>query len=172
MKRTGLNTRKLFLLVLMVISAITVNAQEKKLTKEEKKAKRKQEIEASFMSLDSLLQSRRFVLVAEFLQLRTGERVNVNSQINFVKVNIDKATLQVGGGSGMGYNGLGGVTAEGEISSWKLEKTEKNHSFTLRFSISSIVGHYDILIVIPAQNYASATVTGLGPGTMTCVGHL
>ena len=163
-----------FLSGLLIISLIslTCNAQEKKLTREEKRDLRKREAESRFASLDSLIRSGRFVLQADFLQGRSGERINVNSTINFVRVNLGKGTLQVGTVSGMGYNGVGGVTAEGDIRSWKEDVNSKNRSITVRFTIESTLGHYDILLIASPDNLSTATVTGLSSGMLSWSGRI
>jgi hypothetical protein len=158
--------------ILMLIPSSSLYAQDKNLTKEEKKQLRIREREAAFKTLDSLISTRRFVLEAQFLQARSGERENVNSTINYIKVDLGKSTLQVGSNMGMGGNGLGGVTAEGEITNWNQEKNVKNHSVVVRFSISSAIGHFDILLNASSGNYTSALVTGTRSGQLTWTGNL
>jgi hypothetical protein len=43
-----------------------------------------------------------FLLAADFLQGRSGERITVNSTLNFVKVTGKTGILQVGSNSGRG----------------------------------------------------------------------
>jgi len=147
-------------------------SQETKLTKEQKKELRKQEREESFRAIDSLITSRLFVLEADFLQGKLGERVFVNSTLNFVRVVFNDGTLQVGNITGAGFNGVGGVTAQGEIRSWQMVRNMKNRTITVRFTIDSAIGHYDILLIASGDNPASATITGLGPGQLTWIGKL
>ena len=168
----GKQIMRLFLVSGLILITYFSYGQEAKLTKEQKKEIRKKELEARYTTLDSLLASRRFVLAADFLQGRSGERIIVTSTLNFVKVNGETGTLQVGANSGIGYNGLGGVTAEGSIAGWVLEKNSRNHTISVRFNISSAIGHYDVLMIVSASNSTSATISGLSAGSLTWTGHL
>ncbi len=172
MKKSDKNIALAFLVTGLILTTYFGYGQVVKLTKEQKKEIRKKELEARYASLDSLLASRRFVLAADFLNGRTGERVIVNPSLNFVKVNGETGILQIGSNSGIGYNGLGGVTAEGSIAAWVLEKNDKNHTFSVRFNLSSAIGHYDVLMIVSASNNTSATITGLSAGSLTWTGHL
>lgn len=172
MKTWGKNITRLLVATGFIWISLISYGQEVKLTKEQKKELRKKELDASYISLDSLVNSRMFVLAADFLQGRSGERVTVNSTLNFIKVTGETGILQVGSNSGMGYNGLGGVTAEGSIGNWQLDKNDKNRTISLRFGLSSPIGHYDVLVTVSASNNTSATITGMSSGRLTWTGHL
>lgn len=153
---------------------ISVNgfSQEANLTRQERKELRKAELQANFHILDSLFQSKSFVLEADFLQTKYGDQIPVSSMLNFIMVNSTSGVLQTGNNSAIGYNGLGGVTAEGSIGKWQLDRDYKNLNFTLRFSILTDIGSYDVLMTVNAGNYARATITGLWPGKLIYNGHL
>jgi hypothetical protein len=156
----------------LILNTFSVSSQEKEMTRMERKEMKKAQMEASFNALDSLLSSRRFVLVADFLESKYGDRIPVVQTINFIKVDETRGVLQTGSPTSMGYNGVGGVTAEGPLGDYKITKNYKSHSYTLRFSISTQVGHYDVLLTVNAANNASATITGTTPGKLTWQGHL
>ncbi|MFN8239747.1 MAG: hypothetical protein U0X39_03240 [Bacteroidales bacterium] len=40
------------------------------------------------------------------------------------------------------------------------------------FNVTTQIGHYDILMLVSAGNKATATITGLTPGSLTWEGHL
>jgi hypothetical protein len=172
MKKRGIFLATIFLVSGLLWITFNVYGQEVKLTKEQKKELRKKQLEATYNTLDSLLNSRRFVLGADYLSGRSGERIVVNSSLNFVKVDGESGILQIGANSGLGYNGVGGVTAEGSIASWQLDKNDKKHTFSLRFGISSPLGHYDVLMNVSASNNTTATITGLSSGSLTWTGHI
>ena len=156
----------------LILTTFSVSAQEKEMSRLEKKEFRKAQLMANFNALDSVLNSRRFVLVADFLQNRYGDRISVVQTINFIKVNETIGTLQTGSATYIGYNGIGGVTAEGTIGDFKMTKNFKSHSYTVRFSISTQIGHYDVLMTVNAANNASATISGTTPGKLTWQGHI
>jgi len=152
--------------------SLVSNSQEAKLSRQERKEVRKTQMTANFYILDSLLKSKSFVLEADYLQNRYGDRIPVVSDLNFIRVNVSDGVLQTGSNFGMGYNGVGGVTAEGTIGSWKISKDSKKLIYTLQFSLLTQIGHYDIFMTVNADNHASATITGLGPGRLTWDGRL
>lgn len=127
---------------------------------------------ANFSILDSLLDAKSFVLEADYLRNGYGERVNVLSNLNFIKVDELHGILQTGSNFTTGYNGVGGVTAEGSIAKWKIYKDFKNLSHSLQFSLLTNIGHYDIFMTVTSDNNATATITGLQPGKLTWEGHI
>ncbi len=148
------------------------NSQEVKVTRQERKEARKAVLNANFNVLDSLFETKSFVLEANYLENKYGDQVPVSSMVNFIMVNSTNGVLQTGNSSAIGYNGVGGVTAEGTIGSWKLNKDYKNLNFTLRFSILTDIGAYDVFLTVNADNRARATITGLWPGKLIYNGYL
>ena len=172
MKTMKLNWAGLFLVLGLLLISSYADAQDVKLTRKERKEVIKAQRNANFHILDSLLNERNFVLEAEFLQDKYGMRLPVTSNVNFIKVNQSNSVLQTGTATGFGYNGVGGVTAEGMINSWTIQKNVKDLSYTLSFTVMTQIGTYDVFLTVNSDNNASATVTGLWPGKLTWVGHL
>lgn len=172
MKTRNANILNLFLILGFLLISVDGNSQDNKLSRQERKEVRKAQLNANFNILDSLLSSQSFVLEADYLQNRYGERVFVTPTLNFIKVDKERGILQTGSIFSMGYNGVGGVTAQGRIGSWKVDKDAKKQSYRVRFSILTNIGNYDIFMVVTADNYAMATISGLGPGELTWKGHL
>lgn len=172
MKTGKIYSGSLFLAAGLILSTLSVSSQEKEMERLERKEFKKAQMEASFRALDSLLTSRRFVLVADYLQTRYGDRIPVPQTINFIKVNEEAGVIQTGSSTAIGYNGIGGVTAEGTLGEYKMTKNFKNRTYTVRFSISTQIGFYDVLMTVNAANNASATITGTYPGKLTWSGHL
>jgi hypothetical protein len=148
------------------------HAQGSKLTRQEKKDARRAIMNANFYILDSLFQARSFVLEADFLMDKYGQRVSVVSTVNFIKVDESKGILQTGSSSIYGYNGVGGVTAEGNVGSWDVHKDFKRLTYLVKFNLMTNVGVFDVAMNVTSDNYASATITGLGPGRLTWQGHI
>lgn len=159
--------------------AIGIPAQEIKtdtLSKKEARALKKQLKEAElieqFDSLAELLNSRQFVLEANFLDNLKGRRAYVVSNLNFIKVDTTYSVIQIGSNRGIGYNGVGGVTAEGNISRWKLSSDEKKKSFYLEMSVVTNIGIYDVFMDIFVDGEASAVISGLRPGRLQYDGRI
>ena len=162
MKANILKTgRYLFLLAALFSISVYSFSQDKKLSRKERKEVEKAQLARNFYIIDSL-----------FLQDKYGTRIPVTSTINFIKVNKDEGVLQTGNTQYVGYNGLGGTTAVGNVGKWKISKNFKNMSYNVQFYIASNLGHYDVALNVNAANYATATITGLGPGKLSWVGHL
>lgn len=167
-----LNILSLFLIFGFLWISLGGNSQDTKLSRQERKEVRKAQMAANFNILDSLLSAKSFVLEADFLQNKYGYRIPVTQYLNFVKVDVSNGILQTGSNLGVGYNGVGGVTAEGSIGSWKINKDYKRFNFSLQFNLSTNLGNFDIFLIVTSDNYATATITGLGPGKLTWEGHL
>lgn len=173
MKANILKTgRYLFLLAALFSISVYSFSQDKKLSRKERKEVEKAQLARNFYIIDSLFAERSFVLEADYLQDKYGTRIPVTSTINFIKVNKDEGVLQTGNTQYVGYNGLGGTTAVGNVGKWKISKNFKNMSYNVQFYIASNLGHYDVALNVNAANYATATITGLGPGKLSWVGHL
>ncbi len=155
----------------LMISANS-HSQDIKLNSKERKEARKAQLTANYHILDSLISLRSFVLEADYLQNRIGDRIPVQSNINFVKVNGTTGVLQTGSSYSLGYNGVGGVTAEGRIGKWDVYKDPKKLSYRVQFSLLTNIGYYDIYLTISSNNRATATISGLGPGRLTWEGRL
>jgi hypothetical protein len=173
MKTVKINVKlSLFMVIAFLGISVNGNSQEKNLTRQELKEARKAQMAANYYSLDTLIKSRSFVLEADFLQDKYGNRVPVTSILNFIKVDNSKGVLQTGSNSGRGYNSVGGVTAEGEIGSWEMSSNPKKLFYSLHFTIMTNIGDYDVYMTVNSNNLAEATISGLGPGKLTWEGHL
>jgi hypothetical protein len=172
MKTIKTNLAAFLVITGFFICSYTGLAQEAQLSKQEKKAIKKAQAELNFHILDSLVSSRNFVLEADYLRNKYGMNIPVLTSLNFIKVAGENGVLQTGSDAGVGYNGVGGVTAEGKIGTWKIDRDPKHFTITLRFSIVTNVGNYDVLMTVNSSNNASATITGLTPGNLTWDGHL
>lgn len=147
-------------------------SQDIKLSREEKKEARKAMLAENYRILDSLLTDRRFVLEADFLQNQIGDRVPVASRINFIKINGDRGILQTGNDLRVGYNGVGGVTAEGIVGSYKISRDKKSLSYKVSFNLQTKLGTYNVFMTVTSENRATATISGARSGKLTWDGHL
>ena len=172
MKTSIFKMESLFLTVGLFLISLNSNSQDFKLTKQDKKDAKRDRQYYEFQVLDSVLQSKSFVLEADWLENQYGYKVPVPSQLNFSMVDSTNAVLQTGSNVYMGSNGVGGATAEGNITGLKIEKNLKNLTFNLRFSISSTIGMYDIFMTIGSDGNARATITALTRGKLIYDGRI
>lgn len=172
MKRTIQNTGKVLLTIALLYISAPGIAQDRKAARQERAEKRRSEMIANFTVLDSLLSQKSFVLEAFYLANKYGDRIAVSPTINFIQVNSTRGILQTGVNNSLGYNGVGGVTTEGEIGAWKVSKNFRNYSHSLRFSLHTSLGIYDISLSVTSDNHARAVITGLTPGQLIYEGQL
>jgi hypothetical protein len=172
MKTVKFNMVSLLWILGLLCISLNSSSQERTLTRQELKEVKKARLEANFWAIDSLLNAKSFVLEADFLQNRYGDRTIVTPTLNFIKLNESEGILQTGSNVSFGYNGVGGVTAEGQIGKYEVHKDPKNLTFTLQFSLLTNIGHYDVIMNVRADASARATITGLGRGNLTWDGHL
>ena len=147
-------------------------SRDMKLTRKEKQEAKKAGLYENFKAIETLLDKKTFVLEAEYLQNRYGGFIAVSSNINFIKVDPSAVVLQTGSSAASGYNGVGGLTAEGNLNTWKVTKDQKRLNYTVFFTTTTNIGTYDVLIRIGADASATATITGMTRGSLTYRGNL
>lgn len=172
MKKLKLRTLSFFLAIVLLGISLNSFSQDKKEQRSERKELRKSVMLANFNILDSLIKAKSFVIEADMLQNTWGERRNVSSTINFIRVNSSKCVIQTGSNFNFGSNGIGGVTAEGSIGKWIVNKNFKKLSYNIRFSVTTNIGLYDVVLDLSSDAHAAATISGLTPGTLTWLGHI
>lgn len=157
--------KKIIILLSLLFYSCIGLAQENSrdtITKKETRGKKKAENELNLQkqferNYQNLLDSS-FVLEANFITFKSDRRF-VNSTLNFLLVDSSSSILQIGTGYGIGFNGVGGSTAKGTITSYKLSKNDKRKSCTLIMSVSTMAGPFTIIFDVSADGSASATVS-------------
>lgn len=150
------------------VNAATQESSLKSKDKDKIDSKKKEQFEA----IGNLLREKSFVLEAEWLRDKYGNRVYVSPTINFVKVDKPEAVLQIGSNHGFGYNGLGGITAEGTLSEMKIKENEKKLVYYVQMTFMTSIGTYDVNMNVDSNGWADASVTGLRSGRLTYQGDL
>jgi hypothetical protein len=174
------NVMRTLLLTIATILLVTgIQAQDVKkdsLSRKEiralKKQKRDAELKIIYDSLSQILENKQFVLEADFLNNFKGRRINVVSSLNFIEVDTSYSVIQIGSNRGIGYNGVGGITAEGRITYWKMEKDDKKKSIQVKMNVMTNIGIYDVFMDISAYGNASAIVSGMRPGRLEYEGRI
>lgn len=150
--------------MLFLLFAAGATAQEEApLTKQERKAvKQEQKKQAEMMlahNTSTALGEKQFVLKADQLRNRYGFVTYVNPTINFIAVEGQEAYVQVSSTSGAGFNGLGGVTLKGRITSMDISEPDKNGFYSIMMNTMGNAGHLTISMnVNRTGEVASATV--------------
>jgi hypothetical protein len=170
-----MKTTKIYLAVLFLsigLFGIMANSNAQEPSKQSKKEAKKAQAMADFRALDSLMSSGRYVLEANYLQDKYGNMVTVTSNLNFIRVDGPKGVLQTGSDIRQGYNGVGGVTAEGNINVYKISRDMKNLTMMVTFQLMTNLGTFDILMSVASENIASATISGSTSGKLTWRGRI
>ncbi len=146
----------------------------KKLTKAQKNEQRKAEEKKTASMVDWMVQNRQFVLEANYLSNQTGERIIVNSNLNFIVIDSTNITIQLASTTGIGgANGMGGVTADGKISVFEVKKTGRNKdNYSIRVMAMTVIGSYDIFFSISPSSYADASISGTTSGKLNYHGQI
>lgn len=172
MKTKILKLESLFVTIVLILVSLNAASQDNRISRQEKKEARRDRQYLNFQAVDSMLQSKSFVLEADFLENQYGNRIPVLSNLNFIIVDSTRAVLQTGSSTGAGTNGVGGATAEGSLQGMKIVKDNKNLNFSLRFTVVTNIGVYDVSMTINSSSYARATITGLTRGKLIYSGRI
>lgn len=120
-----------------------------------------------------MIKDQQFVLEADFLSDRTGSRIPVIPMLNFIMIDTTAGVVQFGSAMSAGYNGVGGATAEGRINNYKFTMIGKNKtSYSVTMNFMSILGTYDITMLVNSRGYADASIRGNWSGVLNYHGKL
>ncbi|MBN1198193.1 MAG: DUF4251 domain-containing protein [Bacteroidales bacterium] len=162
-----------FMLCTGIMAQDTLSQKEVKKEASVKKKQRKEaEAERKFKEAGQLLETRHFILQAKFIKNREGSRISVNPLLNFIQIDSNQAFLQIGFYQFVGPNQAGGISADGRITRWKLEKSDKRKTYTLFMSVITNRGNIDIFMDINQNSYATATLSGITSARLTYDGDL
>ena len=142
---------------------------EKQIRKEEKDKERKRMVEITKL----MVEYQRFVLEADYLSDRYGNRVSVSPNINFIMIDSLDGTVQFGSAFSIGYNGVGGETFVGRITKYEYSMMgRRKDSYSIRMIFMSAIGIYDITLIVNPEGYADATIRGNWSGQLNYHGKL
>ncbi len=153
------------LISLICFSVNHVSAQDQKTDRKARREARKaQEALLSQEEADLLtkaIDSSTFVLEANRLQGKRGVTINVSSSLNFVAVNGKSAFIQIGSNSGIGPNGVGGVSVDTRITNMEVTKNKRNNGYSIQLTCMASSGSYNVFITTNSDGQiASATIRG------------
>ncbi len=164
-----MKTRIIILVAFFISGALFAQGTKRN---KESKTEKAMRIEKEYKATEQLIDGSVFVLSADFLSNQSGYRVISNPLLNFIKVDSSEAVIQTGRNSGLGYNGVGGLTLQGKITEWIVKKDSSHKSFMIRMSISSALGYYQVFMNVNASGKAVATLSGNYSGKLVFEGSL
>jgi hypothetical protein len=170
--------RRLTASAIILLLTLAVMAQDQvPLTKQEKKAlkkeQRKQEDAVLTNNTASAISSNQFVLKADQIRGRGGYMINVDPMLNFVAVQNDQAYVQLGSPTGIGYNGVGGITLRGKITSTSMHRDKKNGGYFITMNTMGPAGSLTIFMHVNVTGeMATASVQSNWGGQVEFTGRL
>jgi len=155
--------RLVFISLMCIFSSIFLAEaqEEKKLSRKERKELKKQQQAEQKEALLQLLNSKAWVIEAHTVFDRYNNSFQLNPTINFVGVKGDEGAIQLGFNGLIGWNGVGGVTIDGNVTKYEIKegKDKSSPSVNLRFQGRG-VGSATINITVNSSGQATARVSG------------
>lgn len=144
------------------------------MSRSERKAYKEKVAEKEHAQTKELLESQAWVLEATQLQDRYGETYIIESTLNFVGINKEEASVQLGTSHDVGYNGVGGITLDGRVLSYEIsEGNRKNSGFSVTMNLmGSSMGSTTIMMHVSGSGSARATVTTIEGDRVTYSGDI
>ncbi|WP_281614563.1 DUF4251 domain-containing protein [Flammeovirga sp. SubArs3] len=134
---------------------------EKKANKEKKKAAKLAEEQAEHDKAVTALVTKSFTLQANQAYDRRGQTINVDASLNFVRVEGDRAVVQLAFPQLVGFNGVGGVTVDGNITNYEIKKNEKTGTTSVTFHVQGPTMMANVTIDLEKDgNWANSSVEG------------
>lgn len=147
--------------------------EQKAYEKQKKIDERELEREKNIEITSAMVRLQRFVLEADYLSNKYGNRIPVSPTINFIMVDSLNATIQVGSAYSVGYNGVGGETVNGRLTKYEYNFTgRKKDSYSISMNFMSSMGMYNIFLTVNPEGYADATIRGNWSGQLNYYGRL
>lgn len=159
--------------IVLATSLISLAQENANLSKKEKKELKKKMLQEQKEALLNMLESKQWIIEAHTVFDRYNQSYQLNPTINFVGIKGKEATIQLGFDGLIGWNGVGGVTVDGEVTSYEINQGKGNSGTTvnLRFK-GRASSSANINITINASGQATARVNGDFGGRITFSGAI
>lgn len=147
---------------------------QKTISREAKKEEKRKKEEWMKQVTQSMVNNQRFVLEADYISGKSGTLIPVNPSINFIIIDSASATMQLGSATGIGWNGLGGVTVSGSVSRYEVTRVEKKKyvAYNVLAIVFTNLGTYDIHFTVTDNGKADATIRSTTSGQVNYTGTL
>lgn len=161
------------LLTLPAFSQELSKKEQRQLVKELKKEAQEEELANTSLVVTAMVQQATFVLEAHTLRDKRGESIQVTSALNFVAVDSTTGIIQVGSNAGFGPNGVGGVTAQGQVADYKFTQHERSGNYNVSYYLRTPIGTFDVRLTAFPNGRAEATLSNATMGgRLTYSGNL
>lgn len=137
--------------------------------------RRANEIQDSLKYVDALhaIEAREFVFEANMLVFKRGGTARVFSNLNFVSLRGEQATIQVAPYDAGGPNGVGGVTVEGRVTNMEVKTDRKgNTHVTMNVMGRAVFATVDMVLIKGGNNASVTVMPNLSSNRLTLYGEL
>ena len=135
---------------------------ERKLKKAAKKEARILALAENKQRILDLVANRTFVIEANTLYDRFQNRYEVSPNVNFIMISGEQGVVQFGFNHLVGFNGVGGLTFDGNLCGFKILNAKPKGPVTISTNLVApgLVGPATLNMTIYADGRSSATIIG------------
>ena len=148
--------KKIILLIIATSTLSLVSCGPAKPLTPEEQAK----LNAQIKFYTEIFEQQSFVLEANTVYSKKGRSFQMNSTINFVKLNDGVGVVQLAFNGIQGWNGVGGITLDGNATNYKVDKGDGSKMPTVSFNMNGVAGGGTVRISVNSSGNARATVDG------------
>ena len=105
-----------------------------------------------------IFEQKSFVLEANTVYSKKGRSFQMNSTTNFVKLKDGVGVVQLAFNQIVGWNGLGGITLDGKVKNYKINKGDGTKMPSVQFDMNGSLGWATVRINVSSNGNARATV--------------
>lgn len=146
---------KRIILFLAAIFTLVACGPSKPLTPQEQA-----ELDKKKAKYTEIFEKQSFALEANTVYSKKGQSFQVNSTINFVLLKEGKGTLQLGFDQLVGWNGVGGLTLDGNVRNYEVIPGKDKQMPRVRFDMNGALGWATVNITVNSSGMGRATVDG------------
>jgi len=130
-------------------------------------------LDAKIKKYTEIFEQKSFVLEANMVYSKKGRSFQMNPSINFVKMDNGVGVLQLSFNHIVGWNGIGGITLDGDVRNYKINKGDGTKMPSVQFDMNGTLGWATVRINVNSSGMARATVdTGTSGQRVTFAGPL
>ncbi len=157
----------IFLLAMISTLALVSCGPSKPLTPEEQAV-----LDAQIKKYTEMFEKKSFVLEATTVYSKKGRSFQLNPSINFVKIDDGVGTVQLSFNQLVGWNGVGGITLDGNVRNYKVKKAEGKMP-SVQFDLNGTLGWATVRIDVNSSGIGRATInTGTSGARATFSGPI
>ena len=148
--------KKVIILIIAITSLSLVSCgPAKPLTPEEQAV-----LDSKIKMYTEIFEQKSFVIEANTVYSKKGRSFQMNSSINFVKLNKGVGVVQLGFDGIIGWNGVGGITLDGNVTNYKVDKGDGTKMPSVSFNMNGPSGGGTVRISVNSSGNSRATIDG------------